>query len=322
MTVTVPISRFSYASKSADEAWDALSRMYTGARPHASSPEAAVRFDTAATPDLAVDRGWLHSAEGAFDASPDQLNIISVLSGRINLDFGRHGTVSNLPGDSYLYLPHSPAHLTWDDFDALPVRLPRPLVARAAAELTGLSADALRFTSPRPLSAAHTRFWLRTAKMLWQQLSEPDSLAENPLIHQELLNTTTAALVSVFPNTALTRGYVPGPGDVRPAALRRAIAYIDAHASLPITVTDVADAAGTNARALRAAFRRHLDTTPTAYLRRARLEAAHHDLQTTDPTGGDTVAAIAARWGFARSDRFAAAYRQVFGVTPDHTLST
>jgi len=37
---------------------------------------------------------------------------------------------------------------------------------------------------------------------------------------------------------------------------------------------------------------------------------------------GDTVAAIAARWGFAHPGRFAAAYQQQYGTTPATTLRT
>ena len=78
--------------------------------------------------------------------------------------------------------------------------------------------------------------------------------------------------------------------------------------------------AGTGARALQYAFRRHHGTTPLGSLRRVRLEHAHRELQAADPTRGATVAAIAARWGFARADRFATAYRETFGVLPRDTL--
>jgi AraC-like DNA-binding protein len=54
-------------------------------------------------------------------------------------------------------------------------------------------------------------------------------------------------------------------------------------------------------------------------LRRVRLERAHRDLQAADPAR-QTVTAIAYRWGFPSSSRFAAHYRQVYGVTPSRTL--
>ena len=71
--------------------------------------------------------------------------------------------------------------------------------------------------------------------------------------------------------------------------------------------------------AVQLAFRRHLDTTPIEYLRRVRLDRAHHDLIAADPARV-TVTAIAVRWGFPSPSRFAARYRQAYGISPSHTL--
>ena len=51
-----------------------------------------------------------------------------------------------------------------------------------------------------------------------------------------------------------------------------------------------------------------------------RLARAHEDLRGADPTRGDTVTAIAARWGFLHFGRFAAEYRRAYGQTPRTTL--
>jgi transcriptional regulator GlxA family with amidase domain len=104
--------------------------------------------------------------------------------------------------------------------------------------------------------------------------------------------------------------------------VRRAAAFIDAHAGRPVTATEIAAAAGVTARALQYAFRRHYDTTPTGYLRRVRLERAQRQLLTADPATGATVAEIAHRWGWANPANFAAAYQKQYGVSPSHTLRT
>ena len=108
-----------------------------------------------------------------------------------------------------------------------------------------------------------------------------------------------------------------GPGS---AAVRRATAFIEAHAEGDIGLADIAAAARVGRRALQAAFRRHLGTTPLAYLRRVRMERAHHDLVDGDPTRGDTVGAVAARWRFRNAGRFAVAYRHHFGRNPNVVL--
>ncbi|QFZ24549.1 helix-turn-helix domain-containing protein [Saccharothrix syringae] len=58
------------------------------------------------------------------------------------------------------------------------------------------------------------------------------------------------------------------------------------------------------------------------YAKRVRLERAHRELQAADPARGDTVAAIAARWAFAESDRFAVLYGDAYGTLPSHILGT
>ncbi|MFI5838014.1 AraC family transcriptional regulator [Micromonospora sp. NPDC051300] len=73
-------------------------------------------------------------------------------------------------------------------------------------------------------------------------------------------------------------------------------------------------------RALQTAFRRHLGITPTAYLRRVRLDRAHRDLTAARRAEGDTVAAIARRWGYLHTGRFAADYRAAYGRPPGDTL--
>ncbi|MFG1802396.1 helix-turn-helix domain-containing protein [Micromonospora carbonacea] len=68
------------------------------------------------------------------------------------------------------------------------------------------------------------------------------------------------------------------------------------------------------------AFRSQLGTTPLAYLRRVRLDLARRDLTRAVPGDGVSVAAIAARWGFADPRRFAARYLATYGELPGRTL--
>ena len=128
-----------------------------------------------------------------------------------------------------------------------------------------------------------------------------------------------ATLLETFPNTTMSAD-PDRPGDADASAVRRAVAFIDDHAGEPIGLTEIAAAARMGARTVQEAFRRHLDTTPMAYLRRVRLERAHRELQSADPAAGTTVAEIAARWGFAHHGRFAALYQSCYGRSPSATL--
>ncbi|WP_234362348.1 helix-turn-helix transcriptional regulator [Streptomyces sp. IMTB 1903] len=128
-------------------------------------------------------------------------------------------------------------------------------------------------------------------------------------------------MLRTLPNTA--REEAPAPRDTRDAhsdTLRRAVAFIEANAHRAITLADIAASIPVTPRAVQYAFTRHAGTTPLGHLRRVRLARAHAELRSADPSGGATVADIAGRWGFAHQGRFAAAYRQEYGVTPSATL--
>ena len=98
------------------------------------------------------------------------------------------------------------------------------------------------------------------------------------------------------------------------------IECIEADPAAPQTIADLALVAGTSARSLQAAFADHLGLSPMAYLRRVRLARAHEDLQAGVSGDGQSVADIAFRWGFGHVPRFAAAYRERYGVPPSQTL--
>jgi transcriptional regulator GlxA family with amidase domain len=143
--------------------------------------------------------------------------------------------------------------------------------------------------------------------------------ASNPLLMASAAQVLAATALSVFPNTA----HAPlGSRDhcgASPGCVRRAVGFIDEHADQDITVADIAAAAGVTVRAAQLAFRRELGVTPTAYLREARLARAHRELLAADPRT-ETVTAVAYRWGFSSGSRFAAYYRQAYGISPWQTL--
>lgn len=112
----------------------------------------------------------------------------------------------------------------------------------------------------------------------------------------------------------------PAAAVAAPKTVRRAAAFCAEHAHEPISVADIARAAGASLPSLRAGFRTHLNTTPLAYLRRVRLDRAHHDLLAVargDSTA--TVTEVALRWGFTHLGRFAQEYRKVYGRPPSGT---
>jgi transcriptional regulator GlxA family with amidase domain len=140
-----------------------------------------------------------------------------------------------------------------------------------------------------------------------------------PLLVGSAAQMLAAATLATFPNTALADPTIEDRHDASSVTLRRAVAYIEEHVADDVSLADIAEAAHVSVRAVQLAFRRKLDTTPMAHLRRARLDHAHRALVAADPRH-TTVAAVAARWGFPNHSRFTATYRVTYGVLPSVTL--
>lgn len=199
--------------------------------------------------------------------------------------------------------------------------LPMDLLSDVAQERSSLSeTTSLTFDGNVPIDDASGSYWVELMRFTDRQLNLVQSPLQSPLVRADLSRMLAGAALNIFPNSTMTVHHGAGPGWVGPATVRRAAAYIHAHAHEPIRVADIAAAAGLGVRAVQEAFIRHFDCPPMAYLRAVRLERAHHDLLLADPTNGDTVSAIATQWGHGHLGRFSAAYIAAYGVPPSKTL--
>ena len=175
-------------------------------------------------------------------------------------------------------------------------------------------ADGVRFAGCRPLSSRAAVVWRAMCVHLHDELLP--AFGDNPLVVANAARLLVSTTLATFPNNTLSGPTYTDRRDAHPQTLQRAIAFIEANAARDITAGEIARAARVSIRAMQLAFRRHLDTTPMAYLRRVRLSCADADLRVAN----GSVTAIAARWGYARPSVFAAHYRAVYGVSPSHTL--
>jgi AraC-like DNA-binding protein len=182
------------------------------------------------------------------------------------------------------------------------------------ANFTGTGGGgALRLDHSAAVDPALERNWRLTVAHAEAVLSDRD-LLHNDLIRQITVDSVFAAGATAFGVTTDDRLHSDAP-----AAVRRAQRYIDERLVTPLSIAEIATAAGLSVRGLQAAFQRSLGTTPARYVRTARLHATRRDLQKS-ALGSETVGVIARRWGFAHLPRFAQHYRNEFGETPSETL--
>ncbi|MEX3656893.1 MULTISPECIES: helix-turn-helix transcriptional regulator [Mycolicibacterium] len=255
----------------------------------------------------------------SYDADPlNRICLCRVHSGRIEENFiGEPQDVFG-PGDVTLFSPPELPYSGRVCRAAYDLTMFDPeLLDRVATTGPGEAGGPVRLTGHRPVSP-QAGYQLKVA------IEYVRSVVQGRPVPALLASTTASMLAATVVSTMPTNaGLEPGPTDRRdakPALLRRAIAYIEANADRDIALADIAEAVYVTPRALQYMFRRHLELSPMGYLRQVRLSHARQQLLNADPAT-TTVQAVAARWGFAHTGRFAAAYRRTFGENPSDTLN-
>ncbi|RIV39699.1 helix-turn-helix transcriptional regulator [Micromonospora radicis] len=273
-----------------------------------------------------VDAGpfWLETVEQSTRLEVDvgrvnALVVVQVVNGRV--DRACAGTAGRFgPGDVFLAAaPGLPYSVRWWPGKITCCLLDLSVLARVAGGPD--RPGTVKFTGLAPVSSALARLWRHTTSYLNHVVLGNPHAYRQPLVIANAARMLAASALAVFPNTSTAWPTATQRRDATTATLRRATAFIEEHADRDIGAADIAAAAQVSLRALQLAFRRHLDTTPMAHLRRVRLDRAHRDLLSADPRQA-TVSAIASRWGFLSHSRFTARYHATYGFPPSRTLHT
>jgi AraC-like DNA-binding protein len=307
-----------YDASDMDTAGEVMCAQYTSMRLSTQGRRRGLRIAQDRLGPIRLDRTTFRMD---FDAEGDPLDAVyigHVLDGR--LSYRNRGTDSvYVPGDVFFAsLPDEPLKAYVREADCAFAVIPRALLGEVAHTRPDDSRS-VQLTGFVPVSAQATERWVRTyayARSVAADNAEPQSAS---LILGPTARLLASAALEAFPHTALLDPTAEDRHDAHPETLRRAIAFIEANPQRDISIAAIADAACVTIRSVQLAFRRHLDTTPMAYLRRVRLHLARQDLLHADPTT-TSVAAVGARWGFVNPSHFATLYREEFGEQPRRTL--
>lgn len=224
------------------------------------------------------------------------------------------------PGEVFLTnRPGEPFTLRWEPGEVELCVLDLGVLAQVATAAPARRPGPIRFTDLGAVDPTLARQWQRTTGYVNDVVLNNPGASVQPLVIGNAARMLAAAALAIFPNTAFTDETAGDRRDAGTRTLRRAITFMEENADRDISAADIATAAAVSLRAVQLAFRGHLGTTPMAYLRRIRLDRAHHDLVRADPRW-ETVSAIASRWGFASHSRFTARYHASYGVPPRETL--
>ncbi|WP_405420150.1 AraC family transcriptional regulator [Streptomyces erythrochromogenes] len=297
-----------------------LSAAYTPMQIGGRPADTRARISRTAVGGLSVDRLSFGYTMGYDAGCLNKVCLVTMHSGTIVDTTGGREEVFG-PGETFLLAPPDrpyegqvrEARYTITMFD--PRMLGRVASAPAGRDVT--------ITGPRAVGPAENRRLGAAVAYLRDHVLDDGAASADPdgLLVSTAVQHLAATVLRTLPNTAGEDGRAPrDTRDAHGDTLRRAVAFIEANAHRDITLADIAASIPVTPRAVQYAFTRHAGTTPLGHLRRVRLARAHADLRSADPSGAATVAGIAGRWGFAHQGRFAAAYRQEYGVAPSVTL--
>lgn len=214
--------------------------------------------------------------------------------------------------DPVLFQPGAPMSCEVSDAQVRVVVLPLPALTDVARTVYNDDRIDVRFDAERIPDAALRRAWRSTVDWAFGSTAGLSSELVRTSVFRALAVTTLEA----FP-LAGDRRHRAGSTRRLHLAYRRAVRFLEDHASLPITVVDAASAAGVSSAELDRAFHAYAPPghTPAAHLLAVRLDAAHSDLRKAHVAEPSLVREIAHRWGFTEHS-LTRHHVRAYGIAP------
>jgi AraC-like DNA-binding protein len=277
----------------------------------------AIRVEGDLRPSYNFD---IHGTEVGIigDGQPDLYCLVTMLSGTLEMVDGPNGSgaahgkraliFQGVPGMRFLTSDGSARLALWLDA----ARLERALQARLGEP----PCQRLEFSPGIDWTAAPAKAVWRAIAYLIEELRDPQGLTTDPIALETFTDSLLQLILTRFEHNYTARLERPFRPAI-PGLLRRAEAFMHAAADQPITLADVAAAAGCGMVTLHTTFRRFRDTTPLAALHDIRLQHVREALRVAGDE--EVTREIARRFGFTNPSRFIAAYRKRFGEHPKET---
>lgn len=308
-----PLSRHVlFASHDLDEARDRVARVFCPHRLETIGPHARL---SARHNHLRGEKLSLNYIEyGARTLiDPGELQSFYLLqiplTGGASIRNGRDTYLSDSKAAAVLN-PHRPTRMVWEEGTRhLLVQIDRAALNDHAAAHSGRLSGLLTFEGPLDLTRPEGAALARLVAFLVAEDNQGAAPIGAGLLARQIEAAVISAILEAHPAGQIAMR-VTEP--VRPRNLQLALSFIDANLEHPLTLEEIATAAGTRPRSLQIAFREHCQVTPLGYWRNRRLDQAFDDLA----MGDCTVTEAALRWGFTHFGRFSTAFRARHGVAP------
>lgn len=313
------VDDLSFDSTDLSETQDFLVSAYTRLQISGTHPQPRTRIRRRWMGPVSVDElGFSFDMDFAVEPL-GRICVCRIHSGSLDTRLGRNQDTLT-PGDVAMLAPPDRPYrgqLRHTRYEA--VMLDTDELNRVAGPSPSATTRSVRLTGCRPVSPGAAAQLSAYIDYLQEHVLVTARAHESDLIADTGTQLLASLILAAFPSTAQMESSSADHHDASTAAIRRAIAFVDDNAHLPVALADIASHVHMTPRGVQYLFRRHLNCTPMQYLRKVRLDLAHRDLLRASPEVC-TVAEIADRWGFAHHSRFAYYYQQTYGTSPQRTL--
>ena len=245
---------------------------------------------------------------------PQGICIMSVLSGAVGFRNARTGGEGACEAGSLAVFEVEPGNHGSSKDGSARINLwvvRSRLLRRLEAALDRTLATPLRFAPPDRWPPGTASSLQRLVAFAASEMEDPYSLLAGGTGVAEFEDLVLRMLLAL-PNS-YTDELQDAGAPASPLAYRRALEYMRAHLTEPLTVATIAAHVGCAPRALANACRAHSGSAILTLLRNMRLDAARADLVRG---GQEAVVDIARRLNFSNAGRFSRQYRARFGEAP------
>jgi AraC family ethanolamine operon transcriptional activator len=176
-----------------------------------------------------------------------------------------------------------------------------------------------RFLSTNVLHSPITLHTIRTyLRQLKHLVTHQPHFLKLPHLENLVLEDFIPLLIDAIPPISATV-VKPLPSTSRTQIVKQAEDYLMANMDQPLTLKDLCTALHVSKSPLFCGFQELFGISPMAYLKVQRLHGVRRSLKVANPEG-NSVTAIAQRFGFWSAGHFARDYKQMFGELPSETI--
>jgi len=162
--------------------------------------------------------------------------------------------------------------------------------------------------------------WRNTINYITHQICDEPRVLASPSIQKMYSDLIISNLLELHNHNYVAKINAKEDYMLSPQ-VKQAADYVQHNIKDAIAVADLAQHCKVSLRTLQRNFLRHMNVTPAKYIRDAKLNAIHSELESIRQIENGTVKRVLLDYSICDFGRFAQYYRNKFGCTPKETVS-